>query len=78
MQPGRGKKHICHVFVTKMYEQRLGDIKYADARREGFEIRSGFVKYWYRIHGTYDPEERIAVIEWAEPVVKDCCAELEA
>ena len=74
VQPGRGKKHVCHIFLTKVREERLGDINYSQAGREGFSLRSDFVKYWYRIHGAYDPDERVAVIEWVVyPAVKDCC-----
>lgn len=82
VQPGRGKFHVCHVFITKVREERLGDITYADARREGFESSTKFFVYWLKLVGEMRPrdfDERIAVIEWVVyPAVKDCCAELEA
>lgn len=77
-QPGRGKFHICHIFVTKVRTQRLGDISDADALREGFESRNAFFLYWATMH-RLDTNERVAVIEWVVfPAVKDCCARIEA
>ena len=79
-QPGRGKKHVCHIYVTGVRTERLGDITYGDARREGFDSGHSFVGYWRRIHGGFDSDERVAVIEWdvgTRTALKDCCAELE-
>ena len=79
VQPGRGKKHVCHIFLTKVREEWLGAISHADARREGFKDRYGFFDTWAEINGWPDQDERVAVIKWVVfPAVKDCCAKLEA
>ncbi len=79
VQPGRGKFHVCHIFLTKVRETWLGAISRGDAKREGFKNTSDFSEYWLRINGVYNPHERVAVIEWVVfPAVKDCCAKLEA
>ena len=81
VQPGRGKFHVCHIFVTESYTQCLGGISDDDAAREGFPIsRLDFIEYWRRINGDWNPSERVAVIEWdaVEVFCADCCAELEA
>ena len=81
VQPGRGKFHVCHIFVTAVHTQTLGAVSDADAAREGFPVsRLDFIDYWKRINGGFDPDERIAVIEWSREMTytEDCCAELEA
>ena len=82
VQPGRGEKHVCHIFLTKVRVERLRDISEQDAIREGFEGSTKFFVYWLKLVGEMRPrdfDERVAVIEWVVyPAVKDCCAKLEA
>lgn len=70
VQPGRGKRARCHVLVTEVRREKLGDITDADAIREGFTSREAFFAYWRDLY----PEtatrphlrellERIAVAE---------------
>ena len=78
VQPGRGKFHVCHIFVTKVREAWLSDITDADAVREGFANRHEFYRYWGELYRDSGEEERVAVIEWVVyPAVRDCCARLE-
>ena len=74
VQPGRSKFHVCHVFVTRVRAERLGDISQSDAKAEGFKDTSEFVAYWMRINKTWSPNERVAVIEWSKRESRKCCA----
>ena len=76
VQPGRGKFHVCHVFVTSVREERLGDITLGDACAEGFQRVSDFIDYWMKLNRTWSPNELVAVIAWSKREVRECCAEL--
>ena len=74
VQPGRGKRHVFHIWPYAIREERLGDITNEDAEREGFRNVSEFVDYWMGLYGAYNPHERVAVIEWAAVEWrKRCC-----
>ena len=77
VQPGRSKFHVCHVLVTRVREERLGDISLGDAWAEGFQRVSAFMDYWTAINGGFDQDERVAVIEWDTSTIKECCARVE-
>lgn len=40
--PGRGKPAIGHVFILRLWNERVGDITLADVKAEGFDTPSDF------------------------------------
>ena len=68
VQPGRGQKAIGRIRITAVRTERLGDITMAEAHREGFPETGNsiwaFIYYWERLHGGWDPDEEVAVIEF--------------
>lgn len=50
VQPGRGKHASCRVLVREVRLERLGDISFEDARREGFRTRDEFKAAWVVIN----------------------------
>ena len=64
VQPGRGGKAIGRIHVRQVYLQHLGAMIHEDARLEGFRCLADFDSYWRHLHGTWNPEEEVAVIEF--------------
>lgn len=54
IQPGRGKVAIGRLLITEVREALLGDISYGDARAEGFESPSHFMRYFRELNGDLD------------------------
>lgn len=46
VQPGRGKKAIGHIKITRIRQQRVHDINRVDAVREGFKDMRAFQRKW--------------------------------
>lgn len=64
IQPGRGQPSVARAKVTGRRIEPLGALKPIDARREGFPTREGFVAAWAAINGSWDPDQRVHVIEF--------------
>ena len=64
VQPGRGKPHVGHIRVLSVLAEPLCRMTDWDLRNEGFESRFEFESYWQRLHGSYDPDEPVAVIRF--------------
>jgi len=58
-----GGKH-AYAVVTNVYVQRLGDVSDEDARKEGFPSLEEFKRVWREIYGSFNPEQRVVVIEF--------------
>ena len=73
VQPGRGKHHVGHIKVTRVWRARLRDMEAYDALCEGFGSVKEFARCWLGLHGNWDPYETVAVIEFelADPC-PDC------
>lgn len=71
LQPGRGKSAIGRITVTDVREERLGDISFQDARREGFRTTGDFFDYWQSLHGSVDLDLRVWVISFEPGDVTD-------
>lgn len=50
VQPGRGRAEEGRILVTGVYEQRLGDIAFVNARAEGFRTTADFKAEWMRLY----------------------------
>lgn len=74
INPGRGVTGIAEAKVTGRRIEALSAVTPADARREGFPTRDGFVSTWRAINGDWDPDERVHVVEFelAGPDCPEC------
>jgi hypothetical protein len=62
-QPGRGKPASLHFIVTEIRRERLADLTFEDARREGFKTRDDFFEYWADLYGgTPNPDLEVWVL----------------
>lgn len=50
--------------VDRLYQQRLGEMTDADARREGADSLPGFIEEWKSLTGAWDPEAVVWVAEF--------------
>ena len=64
VQPGRGKKHVGHIAVWGLSYRILNSISDADVRSEGFVDIGGFMDYWMKLYGVWNPNEEVSVIEF--------------
>lgn len=86
VQPGRGRKHVGHLCVIQVTEEKLRETSQAEANAEGFVKRTTwddtalwqFMMYWMSLHGGWDPEEVVAVIRFHALPRRSCCARLRA
>ncbi len=76
VQPGRGQKHVGHVCVSIVTEEKLCEISLSRAHDEGFDTIMEFMTYWMSLHGGWDPEEVVAVIRFHVLPYRSCCAKL--
>ncbi len=64
VQRGRGMHSEGRIVVTRVRRETLGLIDDAGARREGFEDRAAFFRYWASLHGHVNLAERVWVISF--------------
>jgi ParB/RepB/Spo0J family partition protein len=68
LQPGTVVRalvtHFADLEVTKVYRKRLGDFDDADAQREGGYTLDEFKQVWKQLHGVWDPDEVVYVIQF--------------
>jgi len=50
VQRGRGAPAIARIEIVSIEPQTLGEITFAEARREGFRTRNEFFEYWRRLY----------------------------
>lgn len=74
VQPGRGVDGVTMAIVTARRMDPLSAVTSADARREGFATRDDFVTAWREINGSYDPDQRVHVVEFEldGPLCEEC------
>lgn len=56
--------HFADLKIKSVSRKRLGDFDEEDANREGGYSLSEFKKVWKRLHGEWDPEETVHLIEF--------------
>ncbi len=54
----------AYVVVTDVYKERLGDLSEEDAKKEGGYTVEEFKNVWLDIHGEWNKNERVWVIEF--------------
>jgi ParB family chromosome partitioning protein len=68
IQPGTivraAVNHFADLEVTAVVRKRLGEISEADARREGGYSLAEFKEYWRRVHGEWNPDELVTLIQF--------------
>lgn len=64
VQPGRGAPRVADAEVTDRWVEPLCAITAAEARREGLPTRQAFIDTITAIHGSYDPYQRVHVVEF--------------
>jgi len=64
VQPGRGRKQIARIRLTRITRQKLTRISTAEARAEGFANRAEFLRTWQQIHGARSLDQRVWVLEF--------------
>ena len=56
--------HYADLEVTNVFRKKLGDFDEEDARREGGYTLDEFKEVWRRLHGEWDPNETVHVIQF--------------
>ncbi len=64
VQPGRGRKQIARIRLTRITRQKLTRISTAEACAEGFANRAEFLRTWQQIHGARGLDQRVWVLEF--------------
>ncbi len=64
VQPGRGRKQIARIRLTRITRQKLPRISTREARAEGFADRAHFLRTWRQIHGPHNMDRRVWVLEF--------------
>jgi len=58
------KKYFAKIEITKLYQQRLGEVTNEDARKEGYKSVVDFYKVFYDINGMIEMNQIVYVIEF--------------
>lgn len=64
VQPGRNQKAVARIRLLDIRYQFLGHISEAEARAEGFAGLTEFIGTWKMIHGQFDREQPVWVLEF--------------
>ena len=56
--------HYADLEVTNVYRKKLGDFDEEDARREGGYTLDEFKEVWKKLHGEWNPNESVYVIQF--------------
>lgn len=56
--------HFADLEIVDVSRKRLGDFDEEDAKREGGYTLAEFKKVWKRLHGIWDPDETVYVIQF--------------
>jgi hypothetical protein len=57
-------KHLADIEITDVLRKRLSEFTDKDARAEGSASLADFKKVWKALHGRWDPNERVYVIQF--------------
>ncbi len=63
------KDYFAKIKVTKLYKQKLGDMKPNDFKKEGYPNSNDFITIWAKINKTWEYDLEVDVIEFE--VVKE-------
>jgi len=58
------KDYFARIRILKAYRERLGDMRRTDYRKEGGYTKKSFIEVWKQINGSYNPNERVWVVEF--------------
>ena len=64
VQPGRNQKAIARIRLLDIRYELLGHISETEAQAEGYASLEAFELAWAKIHGRYDPEQPVWVLEF--------------
>ena len=64
VQPGRGQKQVGRIVINEIHAESLGDITDSDAKAEGCKDRQDFIGLWQSIHGSFDEDLEVWVLEF--------------
>jgi len=68
LKPGMGVRaqitHYADLKITDVYRKKLGDFDEEDARREGGYTLEEFKEVWRKLHGEWNPNEYVYVIQF--------------
>jgi len=64
VQPGRNQKGVGRIELLDIRYQHLGNVTEEEARAEGFSSLAEFIKAWIKIHGRFDRELPVWVLEF--------------
>ncbi len=62
VQRKEGGRATVRIEILGAERQRLGDITYESARREGFKTTDDFREYWIGLYGVHDPDQEVWAI----------------
>jgi len=58
------KDYFAKIKITKLYKQKLGDMKQSDFKKEGYPNSNDFITIWAKINKTWDYGLEVDVIEF--------------
>ena len=64
VQPGRNQKGVGRIELLDIRYQHLGNVTEEEARAEGFSGLAEFSQAWIEIHGRFDSEQPVWVLEF--------------
>lgn len=64
VQPGRNQPAVARIRLLDIRYQLLGHVSEAEARAEGYASLEEFREAWGHIHGDYEPEQPVWVLEF--------------
>ncbi len=64
VQPDRGKKAVARIRLLDIRYQFLAHVSEEEAQAEGFSSLAEFIEIWVKIHGHYDAEQPVWVLEF--------------
>lgn len=76
VQPGRGKRGVCRIRVIDVRRERLDQIDWLTARREGFSTERAFLDYWRGLYGAVDLDQLVWAIRFEVTTLTEIPASL--
>lgn len=58
------KQHFALLKITGLRKEKLGEISPEDVKKEGYATLGDFIEAWTQIHGLWDPELEVYVIDF--------------
>jgi len=66
---------VCHILITDVRRERLGDIGEEDVWREGVGSMHEFACTWIDINGSWDPDAEVYVVDFARVDTRELTAD---